>query len=100
MYLGRVIGTVVATVKAEGLEGQKLLLVQPLDNDQRPNGSVQVACDVAQAGEGDLVTLVGSREAALALAPAVVPVDAAIIGIVDRVDVDRTPSKAKAGAAS
>lgn len=89
MYLGRVIGTVVATRKAEGLEGKKLLLVQPLDVDQRPSGGVQVACDTAQAGEGDLVTLVGSREAALALSPSFVPVDAAIIGIVDRADVER-----------
>lgn len=92
MYLGRVIGTVVATRKADGLEGQKLLLVQPLDVDQKPAGGIQVACDVAQAGEGDLVTLVGSREAALALDPSFVPVDAAIVGIVDRADVDRRPS--------
>ncbi len=96
MYLGKVIGTVVASRKAEGLEGQKLLLVQPLDVDQQPKGEVQVACDVAQAGEGDLVTLVGSREAALAMAPSFVPVDAAIIGIVDAADIsrdsDRTPS--------
>lgn len=89
MYLGRVIGTVVASRKAEGLEGQKLLLVQPLDVDQRPSGGVQVACDVAQAGEGDLVSLVGSREAALAMQPSFVPVDAAIIGVVDRADMDR-----------
>lgn len=89
MYLGRVIGTVVATRKADGLEGKKLLLVQPLDVDRNPAGGVQVACDVAQAGEGDLVTLVGSREAALALAPSFVPVDAAIVGIVDRADIER-----------
>lgn len=92
MYLGRVLGTVVASRKSEGLEGQKLLLVQPLDIDQKPSGGVQVACDVAQAGEGDLVTLVGSREAALALSPSFVPVDAAIVGVVDRADIDRPPS--------
>jgi ethanolamine utilization protein EutN len=88
MYLARVLGTVVATQKVEGLEGQKLLLVQPLDSRQAPNGQPQVAADVAQAGEGDLVTCVGSREAALALEPHFVPVDAAIIGIVDAADVE------------
>lgn len=85
MYLARVIGNVVATRKAEGLEGVKLLLVQPLDTDEKPVGEPHVAVDVAQAGPGDLVTCVGSREAALALEPSFVPVDAAIIGIVDAV---------------
>jgi len=86
MYLGIVTGTVVAARKALGLEGQKLLLVQPVDDDRKPTGDVQVACDVAQAGPGDLVYLVGSREAALALDPFFVPVDATIVGIVDQVD--------------
>ena len=85
MYLGIVTGTVVAARKAAGLDGQKLLLVQPVDDDRKPTGDVQVACDVAQAGPGDLVYLVGSREAALALDPWFVPVDAAIVGIVDGV---------------
>ena len=87
MYLARAIGTVVASRKVEGLEGTKLLLIQPLDNQQRPVGSKQVAVDRAQAGEGDLVACVGSREAALACDPTFVPVDAAIIGIVDQTDV-------------
>ena len=87
MYLGRVVGTVVAERKAEGLEAQKLLLVQPLDHLRRPDGALEVAVDTVRAGRGDLVFLVGSREAALALDPAFVPVDAAIVGIVDRVAV-------------
>ncbi len=91
MYLGRVIGTVVASVKTPGLEGIKLLLVQPLDHAGQPTRGEEVACDTVQAGPGDLVSLVGSREAALALEEWFVPVDAAIIGIVDRVDTE-TPS--------
>lgn len=86
MYLARVIGTVVANQKPELLRGHKLLVVQPCDKDGTPNGQVHVAADTAQAGEGDLVSCVGSREAALALAPSFVPVDAAIIGIVDAAD--------------
>ncbi len=87
MYLGKVIGTVVARTKVEGLAGQKLLLVQPLDEQKNPAGGVEVAVDTVRAGPGDLVFLVGSREAALALEPAFVPVDAAIVGIVDSVGV-------------
>ncbi len=86
MYLGIVKGTVVAERKAAGLEGKKLLLVQPVDERREPAGDVQVAVDTVQAGEGDLVYLVGSREAALALEPWFVPVDAAIVGIVDGLD--------------
>jgi ethanolamine utilization protein EutN len=85
MYLGVVTGTVVAERKAAGLEGTKLLLVQPVDDTGRSTGDVQVAVDTVQAGVGDRVYLVGSREAALALTPWFVPVDAAIVGIVDDV---------------
>jgi ethanolamine utilization protein EutN len=86
MYLGEVCGTVVASVKYEGLEGRKLLLVQPVDRHRKPNGPLEVAVDTVQAGQGDFVYLVGSREAALALDPWFVPVDSAIVGIVDDVD--------------
>jgi ethanolamine utilization protein EutN len=85
MYLGIVKGTVVAERKAAGLEGTKILLVQPVDEQKRPVGDVQAAIDRVQAGVGDLVYLVGSREAALACDPWFVPVDAAIVGIVDGV---------------
>ncbi|HKE17624.1 MAG TPA: EutN/CcmL family microcompartment protein [Kofleriaceae bacterium] len=85
MYLGRVIGTVVAERIAAGLEGAKLLLVQPLDDRLAESGPIQVAVDTVQSGPQDLVYLVGSREAALALDPFFVPVDAAIVGIVDQV---------------
>lgn len=85
MYLGEVRGTVVATTKYPGLEGRKLLLVQPVDNERRPVGALEVAVDTVQAGEGDFVLLVGSREAALALDSSFVPVDAAIVGFVDDV---------------
>ena len=89
MYLGRVVGTVVASVKAEGLQGQKLLLVQPLDDRQQPAGPLEVAVDTVRAGSGDLVFLVASREASLALEEHFVPVDAAIVGFVDAVGGDR-----------
>lgn len=86
MQLARVIGTVVASVKAEGLEGIRLLIVQPLDRHQQPEGSPVVAADaVNMAGRGELVYIVGAREAAQALPETFVPVDHAIVGIVDEV---------------
>jgi ethanolamine utilization protein EutN len=85
----RVIGTVVATRKYRGLEGIKLLLVQPLDVDLNAKGTAQVAADAtAQAGPGHLVFVVGSREAAQALPHVFVPVDLAITGIVDQVNLE------------
>lgn len=86
MYLARVIGTVVATIKSPGLEGAKLLVIQPLDAHRAPLGGPQVACDRAQAGPGDHVFCVGKREATLAMPDPFVPIDAAIVGIVDEVD--------------
>jgi ethanolamine utilization protein EutN len=88
MQLARVIGTLVATRKYQGLEGVKFLIVQPLDREQQPDGQPVVAADgTAQAGPGELVFVIASREAALALPEKFVPVDHAIVGIVDEVDV-------------
>ena len=89
MKFARVIGTVVATRKAEGLEGVKFLVVQLLDERRQPRGDPQIAADAtAQAGRGELVFVVGSREAAQALPVVFVPADLAITGIVDEVDDD------------
>lgn len=86
MRLGRVVGTVVSSEKVAGLEGVKFLLVQPLDRERRPAGEAVVAADgVAMAGPGELVYFVSSREASLALPQKFVPVDDAIVGIVDQV---------------
>ncbi len=86
MQLARVIGTVVATQKVAGLTGVKFLIVQPLDRHQQPQGEPVVAGDgVAMAGPGELVYVVASREAALAMPDTFVPVDHAIVGIVDEV---------------
>lgn len=88
MKLGRVRGSVVATVKDPGMVGMNLLIVEPLDEHQKASGSCVVAADaVRQAGSGDIVYFVSSREAAEAMQPRFVPVDHAIVGIVDDVEV-------------
>ena len=86
MQLGRVVGRVVATTRTEGLDGVKFLVVQPLDKHRHDRGSPVVAADaVAMAGPGELVYYVASREAAEALEERFVPVDHAIVGLVDEV---------------
>jgi len=90
MKLGRVIGTLVSSVKVEGMDGLKLLVVRPLTTALEPAGAPFVATDASgpqgygQAGPGCLVTYEASREAALLHHPRFVPVDAAIVGIVDQ----------------
>jgi ethanolamine utilization protein EutN len=84
MLFGRVHGTAVCTIKYPDLKGMKLLVVQPLDKHLEAVGPMQVAVDVVMAGPGDLCVMVRSREASLALREhKFVPVDLALIGIVD-----------------
>ncbi len=87
MKFARVIGNLVASQKYKGLEGVKFLIVQPLDINRQPDGESYVAADATnQAGEGELVFVIASKEAAFALPIEFVPVDAAVVGIVDDVD--------------
>lgn len=84
MLLGRVVGQVVACIVTKGLEGVPMLLVQPLDKKLQPKGKVLVAADATRmAGPGELVSFEGGREAAMALDTTFVPVDHAIIAIID-----------------
>ncbi|HSL97925.1 MAG TPA: EutN/CcmL family microcompartment protein [Candidatus Deferrimicrobiaceae bacterium] len=96
MQLARVIGTVVATQKVVGLEGVRLLMVQPLQRSGAPSGSPVVAADATHmAGPGELVYVVAAREAALAMPEPFVPVDHAIVGIVDEVTSADSPGPAR-----
>lgn len=89
MQLGRVIGTLVPAVIADGLAGVPLLWVQPLDKQGRARGAAFVAADgTRMAGPGELVTWEASREAALTLDPSFVPVDHAVVAIVNDVQLD------------
>jgi ethanolamine utilization protein EutN len=88
MLLGRVVGTVVATQKHRKFEGAKLLLVQPLNLDDSPRGTALLAVDAVGAGVYEKVLIVQEgRAAGEAIGRKGAPVDAAVIGIVDRVDV-------------
>ena len=87
MLLGKVIGTVVSTQVYEGLAGVPMLLVQPLAKDGAEKGAPVVCADgTRMAGPGELGYYEGGREAAMTLSPSFVPVDHAIVGIVDGVE--------------
>ena len=88
MHLGKVIGSVVASVKYPGMEGWKLLVVQPLDHALEKAGQPLVAIDLVQAGENDLVDYTLGGEASLAMRRPDLPVDAAITGIVDAINTE------------
>jgi ethanolamine utilization protein EutN len=88
MQIGRVVGTVVATQKSEKLDGAKLMLVQLESLDGAPRGVAMLAIDSVGAGVGERVLVViEGRAAGEALGRKAAPVDAAIVGIIDRVDV-------------
>lgn len=88
MTIGRVIGTVVSTQKHAKFEGAKLLLVQPVDLDDQPKGPALLAVDGVGAGIYEKVLLViEGRAAAEILGRKGAPVDAAIVGIIDEIDV-------------
>ncbi len=87
MIIGKVMGTVVSTVKHYKLEGRKLLLVQPLDLEGKAQGRGLLTIDSVDAGVGDRVLVVlEGRAAGVALGRSSGPVDAAIVGVVDSVD--------------
>ena len=83
MQLGRVVGTVVVTIKNPALDGVTLLLVQPVSSSREPVGRVIVAADSVGAGVGEEVFFVRGKEASFPFHPVEVPADAGIVGIVD-----------------
>lgn len=85
MYLAKVIGRVVATVKQDTLEGQSLQWIQPVDADGRERGTPVVAVDPVGLGPGELCYYITSREASLTLFDTFVAVDAGIVGKVDEI---------------
>ena len=97
MFLARITGSVVATQKVEVMVGQKLFLVEPLRVDENdldtlhPTGRTFVVVDAVGAGEGEVVLCVQGSSARLTPDTKSLPVDAAIVGIVDRVQVGEKP---------
>lgn len=95
MFFAQVIGTVWATRKDEHLNGFKLQFIQPLDAERNPVGDPIVAVDTVGAGVGETVMFITAREATIPLSVEMAPVDASIVGIVDRIDVSAAASSSK-----
>jgi ethanolamine utilization protein EutN len=89
MYLGRVVGSLWSTVKNPHLNGQRLLIVQPMTPELTATGRRLIATDWTGAGSGELVYYCRGKECSFAFLPAEVPTDANIVGIVDSLHVNR-----------
>ncbi len=86
MFFGKVIGTIWATRKDESLRSFKLQLVQPITAKRENAGTPIMAVDTVGAGPGETVFYITAREAVIPLSVEMSPVDASIVGIVDRID--------------
>ncbi len=86
MYLAKVIGTVVSTSKDERLVGFKLLLIQRVNEDDKPVGNQEIAVDTVGAGTGETVIITKGSSARFAADKPQAPLDATIVGIVDVVE--------------
>jgi ethanolamine utilization protein EutN len=89
LFLARVIGTVVSTVKNQHFRGDKLLAVQPLGLEGESRGASLLAIDSVDAGEGDVVLVIREGGSArIVLGDEMVPVQCVVVGVVDRIDID------------
>jgi microcompartment protein CcmK/EutM len=89
VLLAKVVGTVVATRKDERLESAKLLVSRPIDPSGKPEGNYLVAVDTVDAGVGETVLIVSGSSARMAAGLKDCPVDAAIVGVIDRIDIEK-----------
>ena len=89
MFLARIVGTVVATVKTPSLDGKKILIVQPIDKNGKDQGAKLLALDSVGAGAGETVYYCKGREASFPFLPEEVPTETSIVAIVDHINVSR-----------
>ena len=89
MQLGRVVGKVWCTVKNSQLNGQRLLIVQPLTPEMTDTGKQLVCADATGAGAGELIYWCRGRESSFPFLPEEVPVDATVVAIIDEMHVER-----------
>jgi ethanolamine utilization protein EutN len=90
MFLGRVVGCLWSTVKNAELEGQRLLIVQPLTPELQPTGRRLVCTDATGAGAHELIYWCRGKESSFPFLPREVPTDNTIVGIVDELHVQRS----------
>ena len=85
MFLARVTGRVVSTIKVAGLEAVTLLIVQPLNARLEPAGRALIAADAVGAGAGEVVYCCKGKEASFPFLPREVPTETSVVAIVDQI---------------
>ncbi|MGH9903851.1 MAG: EutN/CcmL family microcompartment protein [Pyrinomonadaceae bacterium] len=93
MFLGKVVGTVWSTKKSPDLEGVRFLIVHPIDLDKEPTKNIVVVADRLGAGVGETVMCAYGKAARSAVGDQEMSIEAAVVGIVDRMDIQDTPSE-------
>ena len=99
MFLGKVVGTVWSTKKTPDLEGVRFLIVHPYDLDKEPTKNVVVVADRLGAGIGEVVMCAYGKAARSAIGDQEMSIEAAVVGIVDRMDLSEAESEELRGAA-
>ncbi|HKS29412.1 MAG TPA: EutN/CcmL family microcompartment protein [Pyrinomonadaceae bacterium] len=92
MFLGKVVGTVWSTKKTPDLEGVRFLIVHPFDLDKEPTKNIVVVADRLGAGVGETVMVAYGKAARSAIGDQEMSIEAAVVGIVDRMDIQDTVS--------
>src|ERR1700754_5188447 len=90
MFLAKVVGTVLSTKKSPNLEGVRFLIVHPYDLDKEPTRNIVVVADRLGAGTSEMVMCVSGKAARSAIGDQDMSIEAAVVGIVDRVEINET----------
>ncbi|HEX8137585.1 MAG TPA: EutN/CcmL family microcompartment protein [Pyrinomonadaceae bacterium] len=93
MFLGKVVGTVWSTKKTPDLEGVRFLIVHPYDLDKEPTKNIVVVADRLGAGVGEIVMCAYGKAARTAIGNQEMAIEAAVVGIVDRMDLQDAESE-------
>ena len=93
MFIGKVVGTVWSTKKSPDLEGVRFLIVHPIDLDKQPTKNIVVVADRLGAGVGEVVMCAYGKAARSAIGDQDMSIEAAVVGIIDRMDLDEAESR-------
>lgn len=93
MFIGKVVGTVWSTKKIANLEGQRFLVIHPMGLDAEPNTNIVIVADPIGAGTGETVLCAYGHAARIACGDTDMSIEAAVVGIVDKVDWDKSALK-------
>ncbi len=88
MFVGKVVGTLWSTKKTASIESLRFLIIHPYDLDEEPTKNIVVAADILGAGIGEMVLVAYGRAARLAVGNEDTSIEAAVVGIIDEIELD------------